>query len=533
MMLLSMDRLKDAEQHIRKMIGKNVGDPWLYCQLAEVLARTGRAKEALEAAHESIRLDPESDAAHFALAHAHIERSDTRAARRAIEEALRLDPDDPTYHAMHARILVDADKLDAALAAASTGLAIDPEHDSCRMIRSIVLGKLGRTAEADAESLALLEDEPDDECSHVARGLAKLHAGDGAVAEQHFVEALRIDPEYETARIGLSQALQMRNPFTGRLLQFLVLAERIPAWQILVGAIVLARLSSFLERLRIPICTFLGRSIDFAIFTIIVLTIAAPALFGLVVWSNKRVRHVVSEMESKGLKVALVPLILSFVFLISWTINGARGVPVHALAWVCTAMFAHEIYERKRAWVRKCMMAVAGTALAISSCALYADFAIIAPKQLDIAANSLMTMTDAVSKKPLDNNQSGDVDETRPTNEMAETGEIADTEDPETSAVVAHQPEEDDAVADTSSETLTDSDGETVETSVAVAGQENESGESSVIQLEAEALLAKFVSIARLRRKIVIYPVLALLLTVGFREEMADWFARRAPNDDE
>jgi len=496
------------------------------------LARTGRAKEALDAAQESIRLDPELDAAHYALAHAHVERRDVRAARRAIEEALRLDPDDAMYHAMHARILVDADKLDAALAAASTGLAIDPEHDGCRMLRSIVLGKLGRTAEADAESLALLEDEPDDECSHVARGLAKLHAGDGAVAEQHFVEALRIDPEYETARVGLSQALQMRNPVTGRLLQFLIMVERFPAWQILIGAIVLARLSGFLKSLRIPICTFLGRSFDFAVFTTVVLAIAAPALFGMVVWSNKRVRHVVTDLELKGLKVALVPLILSFVLLIFWTINGARSVPAHALAWGCTAMFAHEIYERKRAWVRKCMMAVAATALAISSWVLYADLAIIAPKQQAIAVNSLLTMTDQVSKNRLDDDQSGDVVEERATNEMSRTGEIADTEEPEASDAGTDKLEEA-AVAGTSSEALTDSDGDTDETAVAVAGQEGEFGESNVIQLEAEAMLAKLVGIAQLRRKIVIYPVIALLLTVGFREDMADWFARRAPNDDE
>ena len=365
-MLMSMDRLSDAEKEIRKAIAEDPNESIYHCQLSIVLSRTNRANQSVEAAQQAIQLDPEYDSAYYALALAHLERSDYVAAERAIESAKMLDPEDADYYAVEARIHLDRTKYDKALDAATAGLEIDPKNDSCRFFRSVALGKLGRTAEADEEAQLLLEQEPDDEGSHLARGYAKLHGGDGRAAVLHFSEALRVDPMLDAARVGLAQALQLKNPILGTILRTIIFLDRQSIWTILIAAIVLGRIASFLRGLdEVPGAVMAGRSIGLLVMGGIVVLLAAPALFNLTLWCNKQTRHVLSEEDLAGLKLSIVPLGVAFFCLLLWIFKGLLGSPSFALAWACVAAIANDVFDNPNRYVRQRMFGLLAAAILV------------------------------------------------------------------------------------------------------------------------------------------------------------------------
>ncbi|WP_166442683.1 tetratricopeptide repeat protein [Phragmitibacter flavus] len=136
-----------------------------------------KRKEALASAKTAVQLDPDSDFAHAAQAHAHLRLDQPREAETAARTALSLNPDNT----------MATQALSAAL------LQLGKREDHRHLIQN------------------QLTENPDDDQAHVSAGWQALADGRHQDANNHFREALRLDPMNEVARSGLVESFRARS----------------------------------------------------------------------------------------------------------------------------------------------------------------------------------------------------------------------------------------------------------------------------------------------------------------------------------
>ncbi|WP_419189234.1 tetratricopeptide repeat protein [Stieleria marina] len=396
---MSQSRFAEAEPLIRQELEKDIADAGLLCLLSISLSRQNKTKGAMEAAREAVRLEPESDQAHFALALALSERKDLRGALASAKEALRLDPDDVQNYALNAQILTEMMKHSAAIKMAEQGLQIDPENETCRFYRSVLLGRQGRQLEADEQSLELLADEPDDETSHCARGWVLIHSGDGLGAEQHFIEALRIDPNHEDARDGLAEALKIQNPLVGLIYKGLSLIGRTSIWAVVIGVIVAGQVARFLRSQDDPAIQMTGVILNVVFYLFLTLILIAPALADLTLFASSRGRLAMTALQKHGVRWWIVPLLIGCGHFLWWSVFGGRLGPLQSMGWCAIAALIHETYQYPQSWVRKRMLGVATVLLVTMLVTEYSNAVILRPMRIEMIPDSLLSNAKTIPAK--------------------------------------------------------------------------------------------------------------------------------------
>lgn len=83
---LRLDKLLEAEQHIKQAIKINAGNLWYWRLLGEVYKRTNKMPELIEVFNQLIRLDPENDAYYFDKANAQLLANQPDAAKKTYDE---------------------------------------------------------------------------------------------------------------------------------------------------------------------------------------------------------------------------------------------------------------------------------------------------------------------------------------------------------------------------------------------------------------------------------------------------------------
>lgn len=172
-------RREEALREIRAAIGLAPGDAANHAMHARVLLALDRDKEALAAAGEAVRADPDSLFGWCMKANAHFALRQLDDAEQSIRQALALDPDDQDALGILSAVLQQAGKVDSGLEAAREILARDA----------------------------------DNAWGHVNLGWAKLRQQNQREAETHFREALRLEPGMEYARMGLIESFKARSAF--------------------------------------------------------------------------------------------------------------------------------------------------------------------------------------------------------------------------------------------------------------------------------------------------------------------------------
>lgn len=209
--LVEVGRAEEAEAVLRRALAADPDDASLRAALAQVLLVRGNTAEALEHADRTVALAPEVSYGH-ALRSA-VLSTDLRRRREAVDaarEAVRLDPEEPFAHRTLARACLRSRWYPEALDAADRAVALDPEDADAHGLRGAALMGRGRPADAEAAYREALRLDPADGDALHDLGLAVGVQGRARQDEARglFVEAARADPTDEIARTSMASAVR-------------------------------------------------------------------------------------------------------------------------------------------------------------------------------------------------------------------------------------------------------------------------------------------------------------------------------------
>jgi tetratricopeptide (TPR) repeat protein len=207
--LSDVGRHEEAELLLRRALAAHADDPGLRAALAQTLFVRGETTEALVHADRTVALAPDVGYGH-ALRSALL-GTDLRRRREAVDaarEAVRLDPEEPFCHRALARACLRSRWFPEALDAAERAVALDPEDADAHALRGAALMGRGRPAEAEAALREALRLDPEDGDTLHDLGLAVSVQGRGRQEEARelFVGAARADPTDQHARRSLASA---------------------------------------------------------------------------------------------------------------------------------------------------------------------------------------------------------------------------------------------------------------------------------------------------------------------------------------
>lgn len=209
--LADVGRHADAELVLRRALATDPDDAGLRAALVQVLLAIGRPQEALEHAERTVALAPE-------VGYGHALRSlalgaDLRRRRDAVDaarEAVRLDPEEPFHHRVLAVACLRSRWWPEALDAAGRAVALDPEDADAHGVLGAALMGSGRADEAEAAYREALRLEPGDGDALHDLGLAVGVQGRARRDEARglLVDAARADPTDERVRRTVVSAVR-------------------------------------------------------------------------------------------------------------------------------------------------------------------------------------------------------------------------------------------------------------------------------------------------------------------------------------
>ncbi len=236
--LLSLHRYADAENELRRVLAEQPQNGNAFSFLAVALSNQQKSEQALDAAHEGIRLSPDDDWAHYILASVLHEADMHRKAEMALHAAIEMNPETAEYWCLAASIQLALGDTEQALNMADRALELEPENTTAANLRAMALQRLNRNDEADATIGQVLVLDPNDSNSHANNGWLQMRRGNVKQAADHFREALRLDPNNDWARSGLVESLKARHLVYRYLLMFLLWLSGLSSktqWGIVIG----------------------------------------------------------------------------------------------------------------------------------------------------------------------------------------------------------------------------------------------------------------------------------------------------------
>lgn len=217
--LTSVGRWEQAEAALRRALGAEPDDPSLHAELGRVLLGRERPEEALAHLERSLAAGPEEGVVH-GLRGLALVASDLRRRREAVDaarEGVRLDPEETVCHALLARVCLAARWLPEAQDAAERAIALDPEDGDAHELLGTVLMARGRPREAEHAYREALARAPGDADVLHALGLALGAQGGPRRAESR--ELLRAAVQADPTDLDVRDSLRsdVRRTVYGRI----------------------------------------------------------------------------------------------------------------------------------------------------------------------------------------------------------------------------------------------------------------------------------------------------------------------------
>lgn len=191
-----------AERELRAVLESRPQDPGAQLWLAQTLARTNRAPEALRIYERAMTLPGAAEDALVEATELAATSGDLEAARRMIGAAPAASS---VVHTARGIVAETSGDARAAEREYRQALALEPTSFDAAARLSDVLKKEGRTREALAPVERALSLAPDSPRLLGLAGDARLTLDDVAGAERAFVRALQLAPDADTLRIALAR----------------------------------------------------------------------------------------------------------------------------------------------------------------------------------------------------------------------------------------------------------------------------------------------------------------------------------------
>lgn len=371
-LLLDQGRHADAAEWFQRLLAIEPEDAYALSQLAICWSQLPDKKEqALTAARQAIRLEPDESFHHSVLALTLLDTAkvgqdaQVREGLASAEKAIELDPDSSLAHSLNGMALLRLGKYADAEKSARHALSLDTSDTLATQVLSMSL--LNQKKDADLDSLVdwQLMENPEDDTAHVSAGYRDLMRGRHREACEHFREALRIDPSHEGARSGLIESFRARSWFYRLHLRFSYFMAQFGqkgAGGILLAGFVLYRLVFGMLKKNHPgwAYTLAGLWMVFALWSFLARGVGSALML-----TDRFVRMAITKRERwEGVCVgALVSMAL---FSLVW------GLWWHRMDWVLSALacflaavpvasaFANDHHWGR--WVYTGLGVVAGTA---------------------------------------------------------------------------------------------------------------------------------------------------------------------------
>ena len=177
------------------------------------LTTENKLDEALDRARAAVAADPQSAAAHFALAVVYDRRREVAAATKSYNEVLRLNPRAVAAQVELSRLSLSSGDQTGALRYAEGARQTEPSNADARVVLARSLIAAGNLARAEAEIAELLEGAPNVAVVHALNGTLQATRKNTVAARSSFERALEISPGFVEALGGLTYLdLVEKNP---------------------------------------------------------------------------------------------------------------------------------------------------------------------------------------------------------------------------------------------------------------------------------------------------------------------------------
>jgi Flp pilus assembly protein TadD len=191
---------QDGETLWRHTVQVDPNNARAHANLGAVLARRGRAMEAVRSYEAAIRLDPNVPHPRSNLGMLLEDLGDPAGAVPHYRDAVRLDPAFVAPRARLAVLLAEQGNTVEALQHFREAIRLTPDDPLLHGNLGVTLGRSGRPAEAIPHMAEAMRLDPTNAQWCFIAAMLHLETGDVANARRLFVEAVRLDPDFEAAK---------------------------------------------------------------------------------------------------------------------------------------------------------------------------------------------------------------------------------------------------------------------------------------------------------------------------------------------
>jgi Flp pilus assembly protein TadD len=342
--LLDLRRYAEAEATFREALALSPTDPDALHLLAICqYVQPGGASKALPTIDAAIASEPNEGQLHASRSIILTALSREKEALAAALEATRLDPDNSRAWAALGRAHAASNRWAEVEKAARQALSLDPEDTEAATMLAHALRLQGRHEENAGQIAGMLQRDAEDDRVHAAAGWSALQQGRTKEAEAHFLEALRLDPSSEFARQGLLESFKARNAFYRAYLRYVFFMQGLTGgqqWLIILGLI-------FVPNIGRSIGGIPGLLLVTLYWYFVVWVHCASTLGNFFVMFDRAARHALKPAERRGGLLVGLTLAVGLVCTIAGLAMGSAGIYRAGDIVVAAAVpFAHVFSSR-------------------------------------------------------------------------------------------------------------------------------------------------------------------------------------------
>ena len=181
-----------------------------YNNLANALAKQGKVDEAINAAEQALKVQPDFAIAHYNLGNLYVQRGRLELAQRHFEEALRLLPNYAEAHSNYGQLLAERGDLVSGIRHFQKAIALNPSVSRAHLNLGVALAKSARMDEAVASLQRAAALTP--KSAEPVYFLGSIYAAMNRFgeAEAAFNQALQLRPDFAPAHQSLAQLLELQ-----------------------------------------------------------------------------------------------------------------------------------------------------------------------------------------------------------------------------------------------------------------------------------------------------------------------------------